>query len=155
MWPSTPAGAARKAQIFVACLPFSGLIYAEATWTQRVEDWLSAHVRAFTAIGGVTAALVPDNLKRASPGRTSSIRCSTQLLRAGPSLWDGRPPARPRKPRKAGGGECAVQVNAGSWTRCATAPSSAGRVERRDRAVARGAQQPAAVAPTRGNARSG
>ena len=57
------AGVAREAQIFVACLPFSGLIYAEATWTQRVEDWLSSHVRAVTFIGGVAAALVPDNLK--------------------------------------------------------------------------------------------
>jgi transposase len=57
------AGVAREAQIFVACLPFSGLIYAEATWSQRVEDWLSSHVRAVTAMGGVAAALVPDNLK--------------------------------------------------------------------------------------------
>ena len=31
-------GQAREAQIFVACLPFSGLIHAEATWTQQVGD---------------------------------------------------------------------------------------------------------------------
>ncbi len=29
---------ARPAQIFVACLPYSGYIYAEATWTQQSED---------------------------------------------------------------------------------------------------------------------
>lgn len=57
------AGQAREAQIFVACLPFSGLIYTEATRTQQVEDWLASHVRAFGDIGGVPAALVPDNLK--------------------------------------------------------------------------------------------
>jgi transposase len=34
-------GTARAAQIFVACLPCSGLIYAEATWTQSAEDWLA------------------------------------------------------------------------------------------------------------------
>ena len=35
-------GTARAAQIFVACLPCSGLIYAEASWTQGTEDWLGA-----------------------------------------------------------------------------------------------------------------
>jgi len=53
----------REAQIFVACLPCSGLIYAEASWTQTSEDWLSAHVRLFAFLGGVPAKVVPDNLK--------------------------------------------------------------------------------------------
>jgi len=56
-------GTAREAQIFVACLPCSGLIYAEASWTQTSEDWLGAHVRLFAFLGGVTAKVVPDNLK--------------------------------------------------------------------------------------------
>ena len=56
-------GVERQAQIFVACLPCSGLIYAEGTWTQGQEDWLSAHVRMFAFIGGVTAKVVPDNAK--------------------------------------------------------------------------------------------
>lgn len=56
-------GQAREAQIFVVCLPFSGLIYTEATWTQQLEDWLASHVRAFNFLGGVPGALVPDNLK--------------------------------------------------------------------------------------------
>ena len=56
-------GTARAAQIFVACLPCSGLIYAEASWTQTTEDWLSAHVRLFAFLGGVPAKVVPDNLK--------------------------------------------------------------------------------------------
>ena len=54
---------ARPAQIFVACLPYSGYIYAEATWAQRSEDWLASHVRLLEHIGGVPARLVPDNLK--------------------------------------------------------------------------------------------
>jgi transposase len=53
----------REVQIFVACLPCSGLIYAEGTWTQAQEDWLSAHVRLFAFLGGVTARVVPDNAK--------------------------------------------------------------------------------------------
>ncbi len=56
-------GVAREVQIFVACLPCSGLIYAEGTWTQGQDDWLSAHVRMFSYIGGVTARVVPDNCK--------------------------------------------------------------------------------------------
>ena len=57
------AGVAREAQVFVACLPCSDLIYAEATWTQRQEDWLGAHVRAFADLGGCPEKLVPDNTK--------------------------------------------------------------------------------------------
>jgi transposase len=53
----------RVAQVFVACLPYSGYIYAEATWTQRSEDWLASHVRLLEHLGGVPARLVPDNLK--------------------------------------------------------------------------------------------
>jgi transposase len=45
----------RDVQIFVACLPCSGLIYAEGTWTQGQEDRLSVHVRLFGFMGGVTA----------------------------------------------------------------------------------------------------
>jgi hypothetical protein len=41
----TADGTARAAQIFVACLPCSGMIYAEASWTQTTQDWLGAHVR--------------------------------------------------------------------------------------------------------------
>lgn len=54
---------AREAQIFVACLPCSQLIYAEASWSQSIEDWLGAHARALTFYGGCPAKLVPDNLK--------------------------------------------------------------------------------------------
>jgi transposase len=56
-------GTVRAAQIFVACLPCSGLIYAEATWSQAAEDWLGTHVRLFAFLGGVPAKVVPDNLK--------------------------------------------------------------------------------------------
>lgn len=56
-------GVERELNIFVACLPCSGLIYAEGSWTQGAEDWLSAHVRLFQFIGGVPAKVVTDNLK--------------------------------------------------------------------------------------------
>jgi transposase len=61
--PVIDAGNAREAQVFVACLPCSDLIYAEATWTQGQEDWLGAHVRAFAFLCGSPEKLVPDNTK--------------------------------------------------------------------------------------------
>lgn len=56
-------GLVREAQIFVAVLGASNYAYADATWTQSVPDWLGSHVRALNFCGGVTAAIVPDNLK--------------------------------------------------------------------------------------------
>jgi transposase len=61
--PVIEMGTPREAQIFVACLPCSQLIYVEASWTQGHEDWLGAHVRALAWIGGCAEMLVPDNLK--------------------------------------------------------------------------------------------
>jgi transposase len=52
-----------EVQIFVACLGFSNLIYAEASRSQTVADWINSHSRAFRYCGGVTSAVVIDNLK--------------------------------------------------------------------------------------------
>ena len=38
-------GRVRLAETFVAVLGASGLIYAEATWTQTPPGWIGAHVR--------------------------------------------------------------------------------------------------------------
>jgi transposase len=56
-------GEIRQAAIFVAVLGASNYAYCEATWTQSLPDWIGSHVRAFEHINGVTALLVPDNLK--------------------------------------------------------------------------------------------
>jgi transposase len=56
-------GEIRPAQIFVAVLGASSFTYAEATWTQTLPDWIGAHTRALTAIGGVPKLLVSDNTK--------------------------------------------------------------------------------------------
>jgi transposase len=48
-------GERRAAQIFVAVLGASSFTYAQATWTQGLADWISGHVGAFEAIGGVPA----------------------------------------------------------------------------------------------------
>jgi transposase len=38
-------------------------VHRASTWTQGLADWISGHVGAFEAIGGVPALLVPDNTK--------------------------------------------------------------------------------------------
>jgi len=56
-------GQTRGAQIFVAVLGASNFLYAEASWTQALGDWVESHNRALAALGGVPALLVPDNTK--------------------------------------------------------------------------------------------
>jgi transposase len=56
-------GEVRGAQVFVAALGYSHALYAEATWTQALPDWLGAHTRALEYFGGVPEIVVPDNLK--------------------------------------------------------------------------------------------
>ena len=50
-------------QIFVAVLGASSFTYAEATWSQKLPDWIAAHVRAFGYFGGAARQTVSDNLK--------------------------------------------------------------------------------------------
>lgn len=50
-------------EIFVGCLGASQLIFAEATATQQLPDWLSSHSHMFEFFNGVTTITVPDNLK--------------------------------------------------------------------------------------------
>jgi transposase len=56
-------GEIRDAQIFVAVMGASNFVYAEATWSQGLGDWIGAHTRALEAIGGVPHLVVPDNAK--------------------------------------------------------------------------------------------
>jgi len=58
-------GALREAQLFVATLGASSLLYAEATWTQQIKDWIGAHVRTLEFLGGVPQLVIPDNTKTA------------------------------------------------------------------------------------------
>ena len=59
------SGEIREAEIFVAALGASSYTYAEATWSQNVQDWVEAHIHAFEFIQGCPTVLVPDNLKSA------------------------------------------------------------------------------------------
>jgi transposase len=56
-------GGIHQAQVFVAVLGASGYIYADATMTQTLPDWIGSHCRALEFFGGVPELAVPDNLK--------------------------------------------------------------------------------------------
>ena len=53
----------REIQIFIAGLGALNYTYAEATWTQTLQDWITSHCRACDYIGGVPEVTVQDNLK--------------------------------------------------------------------------------------------
>jgi transposase len=98
-------------ELFVAALGASSLTFATATLTQRVEDFVSAHVKAFGYFGGVPKITVPDQLRSAV-----SVPCRYEptIHRAYSEL--GRHydtaivPARPGHPRDKAKVEVAVQV---------------------------------------------
>ena len=58
-------GETHEAEVFVAILGASQLTYVEAVASQQKEDFIAACERAILFIGGVPAAIVPDNLKSA------------------------------------------------------------------------------------------
>lgn len=100
-----------EVELFVAVLGASNYTYAEATATQRVSDFIAAHIRAFAYFGGVPEIIVPDQLKSAvivacryEPGIQ---RTYAELAR---HYGTAIVPARPRKPRDKAKVEVAVQV---------------------------------------------
>mgnify|MGYP001640130621 FL=1 len=58
-------GETKKAEVFVAILPFSHYTYCEAVWSQRKEDLIKGCGNAMLYFEGAPAAIVPDNLKAA------------------------------------------------------------------------------------------
>ena len=62
-WVDPDSGEVVEAEVFVAVLGCSGLLYCEATRGQDSASWLSAHVRTWEFYGGVMAATTPDNLR--------------------------------------------------------------------------------------------
>ena len=104
-------GEEHRVHIFVAALGASNYTYAEARWTETLPDWIGAHVNAFAAIGGVSKALVPDNLKA---GITKPSRYEPGINRTYQDLADHYGcvvlPARVMKPRDKAKVEVAVQI---------------------------------------------
>src|SRR3954469_9485941 len=56
-------GEIHRAEVFVAVLGASSYVFAQATWTQSLPDWIAAHVNMLAAINGVPRQIVSDNLR--------------------------------------------------------------------------------------------
>lgn len=100
-----------EVELFVAVLGASNYTYAEATMTQKVEDFIGSHVRAFEHFGGATKMVVPDQLKSAV---TVSCRYEPLMHKSyaelGRHYGTAIVPARPRRPKDKAKVEVAVQV---------------------------------------------
>jgi transposase len=94
------SGEVWQAQLFVAVLGASNYTYAEALASQELPHWISAHVHAFTFLGGCTAIIVPDNLRS---GVTRPHRYEPDINRTYAEMAAhfgcAVIPARPYKPR--------------------------------------------------------
>ena len=55
-----------RVSVFVASLPFSGMVFAYGCLDEKQPAWLDAHRRAFEYFGGVTQVVIPDNASTAS-----------------------------------------------------------------------------------------
>lgn len=104
-------GEIKTAQIFVAVLGASNYTFCEATWSQKLPDWINSHVRAFDFIGGVPTIVVPDNLKSAV---TKACRYDPELNPSYQQLaahyGTALVPARPLKPKDKAKAEVGVQI---------------------------------------------
>jgi transposase len=100
-----------RAEVFVAVLGASSFIYAEATASQALADWIGAHVNALTALGGVPRQIVSDNLKA---GITKACFYEPTVNRTYADMAahyrTAIIPARPYKPRDKAKVEVGVQV---------------------------------------------
>ena len=104
-------GAVTKAQIFVGVMGASNYIFAEATASQSLPDWLGSHTRMLEFFGGVPEIIVPDNLRS---GVSRACRydpdINPEYARWADHYSTVVIPARPSKPRDKAKVENAVQL---------------------------------------------
>jgi transposase len=121
-------------QIFVAVLGASSLTYAEAVWSQKLPDWIAAHVRAFAYFGGAARQTVSDNPKAGiikacfheptvnrTPAFAGAGSMPTWRGITAPPLFRRAPTSRATRLKSRSG--CRGS-GAGYWRGCSTAASS-------------------------------
>jgi transposase len=104
-------GEVHRAEVFVGVLGASSYVFAQATWTQSLEDWIAAHVDMLSFIGGVPRQIVSDNLRA---GITRACFYEPLVNRTYADMASHYQtavvPARPYKPRDKAKVEVGVQV---------------------------------------------
>lgn len=104
-------GEIRTTQIIVAVLGAPGYAWAEATWSQPLEDWVMGHARCFQWLGGVPELVIPDNRKSATSRACMYDPDVNPTYQQMLEHYDITViPARPRKPKDKAKAEVGVQV---------------------------------------------
>jgi transposase len=99
--------------VFVASLPYSGLVFAFGCLDEKKLAWLDAHRRAFEYIGGVPLVIVPDNASTASNQISKAERARDVNVAYAEFLEHYRTaavPTRSSRPRDKGNVEAGVKV---------------------------------------------
>ncbi len=99
--------------VFVAALPYSGMVFAYGFGDERQNAWCEGHWRAFEYFGGVSALIVPDNASTASNQISKTDRAREVNREYADFLAyynTAAVPTRSRKPRDKGGVEAGVKV---------------------------------------------
>lgn len=106
-------GEVGKAVLFVAALPFSGVLFCRAYLDTKTPAWLDAHVRALELFGGVPAIIVPDNpMTSTHPARKGDTErvVNARYQQLADHYQCAIVPARPSRPRDKAAAENAVNV---------------------------------------------
>jgi len=104
---------ARPVSVFVATLPYSGMVFAHGYLDERSPAWLDGHRRAFEHFGGVAQVIVPDNASTAS-NQISKTERAREVNREYADFLEyystAAVPTRSRAPRDKGHVEAGVKV---------------------------------------------
>jgi transposase len=105
--------AVTRVPVFVASLPFSGMVFAYGCPDEKQPAWCDAHRRAFEYFEGVAQVIVPDNASTASnqisrTDRAREVNCSyADFLQY---YGAAAVPTRSNRPRDKGNVEAGVKV---------------------------------------------
>jgi transposase len=106
-------GEISPAVLFVAVLPYSGVVFCRAYPDMKSESWLDAHVRAFEFFGGVAQMVVPDNpstsTHRRHRGEAERV-VNARYQQLADHYQTAIVPARARRPRDKAAVESAVNA---------------------------------------------
>lgn len=102
-----------KVHIFVATLPYSGMVFAHGCVDERQPQWLAAHRLAFEYFSGVPEVIVPDNASTASnviAAGDKARKVNTNYEEFLTHYNTAALPARPLRPKDKGNVESGVKV---------------------------------------------
>jgi len=105
------SGEVIEVELFVATLGASSFTFAEATRSQKRDEFIASTARAFEYFGGVPKITVPDQLRSAVSGPDRiDPEINPVFAEFGEHYGTAIIPARPRKPKDKAKVEVAVQV---------------------------------------------